>query len=140
MWALLTFAAVAFLADQTTKRMVPAGIARSFGGPLVYIRQVQHHARLYYRPLFRTALVILWLFAALAAVWLQRSGQLLHGPLAEVGLGCALGGAAGNLLDILRRRHVVDFIDLGWWPVFNLADVAIVAGLLLAFLGTVPRT
>jgi signal peptidase II len=37
------------------------------------------------------------------------------------------------LLDVLRRRHVVDFIDLGWWPVFNVADVGIVGGLVLAF-------
>ncbi len=56
-----------------------------------------------------------------------------------LGIGCALGGAAGNLLDILRRQHVVDFIDLGWWPVFNLADVAIVGGLLLALRGMVPH-
>jgi len=48
------------------------------------------------------------------------------------GLGMALGGAAGNLRDILRHRYIVDFIDLGWWPVFNLADVAIVGGLILA--------
>jgi signal peptidase II len=45
----------------------------------------------------------------------------------------ALGGAAGNLRDILRRHYILDFIDLRWWPVFNLADVSIVAGLLLAF-------
>jgi signal peptidase II len=45
----------------------------------------------------------------------------------------AFGGAAGNLLDILRLRSIVDFIDLHWWPVFNLADVAIVAGLVVAF-------
>ena len=49
------------------------------------------------------------------------------------GLGCALGGAAGNLVDIVRRHHVIDFIDLVWWPVFNLADIGIVGGLLLTF-------
>ena len=50
-----------------------------------------------------------------------------------IGLALALAGAAGNLVDILRWRYVVDFVDLGWWPVFNLADVGIVGGLLLAF-------
>ena len=49
------------------------------------------------------------------------------------GLACAFGGAAGNLIDILRYERVTDFIDLKWWPVFNLADVAIVGGLLVAF-------
>ena len=42
------------------------------------------------------------------------------------------GGAAGNRIDILERHELVDFSDLGWWPVFNLADVAIVAGLAAA--------
>ncbi|MDR1159134.1 MAG: signal peptidase II [Syntrophomonadaceae bacterium] len=38
------------------------------------------------------------------------------------------GGAAGNLIDRLFRSEVVDFIDLGWWPVFNIADSAIFCG------------
>jgi signal peptidase II len=46
-----------------------------------------------------------------------------------VGLGLALGGAAGNVLDWIRRGAVVDFVDLGWWPVFNLADGGIVVGI-----------
>ena len=65
-------------------------------------------------------------------------------------LGVILGGALGNLVDrLLRdpgplRGHVVDFIDLHWngqsiWPVFNVADMAIVTGgalaLLLSFKG-----
>jgi signal peptidase II len=46
------------------------------------------------------------------------------------GTGIALmaGGAAGNLLDRVRLGFVVDYLDLHIWPVFNLADVAIVAG------------
>ena len=39
---------------------------------------------------------------------------------------------ADNLLGTLRHRFVMDFIDLGWWPVFKFADVGIVGGLLLA--------
>lgn len=38
-----------------------------------------------------------------------------------------------RLLRILRRQCVLDFIDLGWQPVFNFADVSIVGGLILAF-------
>lgn len=49
-------------------------------------------------------------------------------------LGLIAGGAIGNSIDRLRFQHVVDFIDLGWWPVFNLADTAIVcAGILIVF-------
>ncbi len=52
-------------------------------------------------------------------------------PLLRLGLGLAAGGAAGNLVDRLRFGTVVDFLDFGVWPVFNLADVAIVAGAFL---------
>ena len=48
-----------------------------------------------------------------------------------VALGLVVGGAAGNLADRLLRGHggaVVDFIDLQWWPVFNVADAAITCG------------
>jgi signal peptidase II len=53
--------------------------------------------------------------------------------LTAVALGLVLGGALGNLTDRLTRGegftgHVVDFIDLQVWPVFNLADAAIVVG------------
>ncbi|MDH7480178.1 MAG: signal peptidase II [Syntrophomonadaceae bacterium] len=55
------------------------------------------------------------------------------GWLVRLALALQVGGAAGNLLDRVRFGHVVDFIDFRVWPVFNLADSAIVigAGLLL---------
>jgi signal peptidase II len=65
--------------------------------------------------------------------------------LTSVALGLVLGGALGNLTDrLLRgpglRGHVVDFIDVGPWPVFNLADSAIVVGaILLAWTGMRAR-
>ena len=46
----------------------------------------------------------------------------------KVSLGLQLGGALGNLLDRLRMGYVIDFIDFKIWPVFNLADSAIVIG------------
>ena len=45
-------------------------------------------------------------------------------------LGLQIGGAIGNLLDRLLLGYVVDFIDVGMWPVFNVADSSIVVGLL----------
>ncbi len=52
-------------------------------------------------------------------------------------LGTITGGAVGNLVDRVTRSEdgplsgaVVDFVDLGWWPVFNIADAAIVCGVL----------
>ncbi|RMH01457.1 MAG: signal peptidase II [Chloroflexi bacterium] len=53
----------------------------------------------------------------------------------RVALGLQLGGALGNLIDRIRLGHVTDFFDFGFWPVFNVADTAIVAGaILLAWL------
>lgn len=57
------------------------------------------------------------------------------GAWAFAGLGLIIGGAVGNLVDRLFRGRVVDFIDFSWWPVFNLADIAIVAGVIIILLG-----
>jgi signal peptidase II len=47
----------------------------------------------------------------------------------RVSLGLIVGGAMGNLLDrFVHENHVVDFIDIGFWPIFNLADLSIVVG------------
>lgn len=70
-----------------------------------------------------------WLF-----LWLLRTRR----PIVAVGLGLAIGGALGNVLDRLRLGSVRDFIDVYWrdwhWPAFNLADAAIVTGLAMVIL------
>jgi signal peptidase II len=70
--------------------------------------------------------------------YLPQSGFLLH-----LALGLQLGGALGNLIDRVRQGYVVDFVDFGyhsnWWPVFNVADSAIVIGVgLLALNALLP--
>jgi len=49
--------------------------------------------------------------------------------LLRVAIGLQLGGAVGNLTDRLLDGAVVDFIDVGWWPIFNIADSSIMVGL-----------
>jgi signal peptidase II len=78
--------------------------------------------------------------AAVVVVILRLSRRLASLPWA-VALGLVLGGAVGNLVDrVFRapgpgRGHVVDFLELPHWPVFNLADSAIVsAGVLMVLL------
>ena len=44
-------------------------------------------------------------------------------------LAMVLGGAIGNITDRLRLGHVTDFIDVGPWPIFNVADSSIVIGI-----------
>jgi len=71
------------------------------------------------------------LAVVLVVVYVARS---MSGKLAATAVGLVVGGAIGNLVDRLVRGHdgaVVDFIDLQWWPVFNVADAAIVVGGLL---------
>ncbi|MDP4012863.1 MAG: signal peptidase II [Candidatus Nanoarchaeia archaeon] len=46
-------------------------------------------------------------------------------------LGLLLGGVIGNLIDRVVRVYVVDFIDLGFWPSFNVADSAATVGVIL---------
>jgi signal peptidase II len=82
-------------------------------------------------------LVVIGVIAA-SYRYLPRSGFLLH-----LALGLQLGGAIGNLIDRVRQGYVVDFVDFGyhanWWPVFNVADSAIVIGVaLLAFNALYP--
>ncbi len=68
-------------------------------------------------------------------VWLMWLAARSEGVLGTVLLGLVLGGAMGNLVDRVTRAEdgwftgsVVDFIDLQWWPIFNVADMAIVGG------------
>jgi lipoprotein signal peptidase len=123
-----------FLLDQWSKSIVQWRIQGRCvrWGPVVRIHCLKSVTVFYRREGARAALVMIWLAALVSAVLLHRSGIWFQSPTALLALGTALGGAAGNLCDILRQHYVVDFIDLQWWPVFNLADVAIIAGLATA--------
>jgi signal peptidase II len=52
--------------------------------------------------------------------------------LIRLSLGLQLGGALGNMIDRLRfEEGVIDFVDIGFWPIFNVADVSIVTGVII---------
>ncbi|MEC8970689.1 MAG: signal peptidase II [Actinomycetota bacterium] len=79
-------------------------------------------------PLF--AVLILLVVALLV-----RQGAGTDDPMTRIAVGVVIGGAIGNLADRAFREGggffggaVIDFIDLQWWPVFNVADSAIVVG------------
>jgi signal peptidase II len=63
-------------------------------------------------------------------------------PLYTPAVGLIIGGAVGNLVDRLFRSPgwfrggVVDFIDVQWWPIFNVADIAVTVGGALLILST----
>lgn len=49
----------------------------------------------------------------------------------KLSVSLIIAGALGNCIDRLFRGYVVDFIDLTYWPVFNIADIAVVCGTIL---------
>ena len=76
--------------------------------------------------------VIMAVVVIIATIYFIRMYQLP--PLAHYSLGLIVGGALGNLIDRIIYGSVVDFISVGWFPVFNLADSAIVCGGILLVL------
>lgn len=81
---------------------------------------------------------VIAILAVVVVVVLLRAGGAVEGTWTRLSLGLVLGGAMANLLDRSLRAGggflggaVVDFIDLRWWPVFNLADSAITVGAVL---------
>jgi signal peptidase II len=80
---------------------------------------------------------VVWLVAA------SRRASRGASLVTAAGLGLLLGGALGNLADRVFRHHsgaVIDFIQIvSWWPVFNVADAAIVVGVILLALGYADR-
>lgn len=84
-------------------------------------------------PLLLTAFAVVVVIGLI--IWMARS----RSALLAVALGLAVGGAIGNVVDRLRWGRVLDFlfVHLGtfdWWPVFNIADAAIVVGFFLIVL------
>lgn len=79
--------------------------------------------------------------ATLAIVFILTSLRKADSPSSALGMALVAAGAAGNVVDRLFRGDawfrgsVVDFIDLQWWPVFNVADSAITVGGVLVILG-----
>ena len=80
------------------------------------------------------------LLGDVSPIWIVLSLAVLIGVLALIAdrgrgplwlpAGLLVGGAVGNLIDRLRIDSVVDFIDISAWPTFNLADIAITAGVI----------
>ena len=85
---------------------------------------------------------VLGVLALVVVVYLLVGLRTEGSRLSLVAVGMVMGGAAGNVVDRLFRGHgwlrgsVVDFIDLKWWPVFNVADIGVTVGGLLLVIGS----
>jgi signal peptidase II len=151
----VTTVAVIFAADQITKLLVLHGLRLDLGERravtpfldlvLTYNRGISYGLLPQEGELGRWGLVALsFVAAALFAMWMVRA----QSTVVALSLGLLVGGAVGNALDRMVYGAVVDFVSLHafdwYWYVFNLADAAIVAGVIGllydAFTGSVTKS
>jgi signal peptidase II len=126
----------AIAADQLTKLIVASELSLDEGlhvvGPFS-IHHVQNSGIAF--GLFASATSVVTVLTALAVGWMllffARSGS--RHPVLPVALGLLIGGSTSNLIDRIRLGHVTDFLDLRYWPAFNLADSFIVVGVGILF-------
>jgi len=131
-----SIAIAAVFADQLTKQVVARTLAIGeeveIAGPFS-IHHV-HNSGIAF-GLFSSATSVVIALTGLAVLWMlvffARSGA--RHPVLPVALGFVLGGSVSNLVDRVRFGHVTDFLDLRYWPAFNLADVFIVVGVATLF-------
>lgn len=136
---LLAVAGVVLLLDQVTKWLA---LERLSGRTPVQLIDGLLQLRLVRNPgaafgMAQGMTVVLTAIAVVVVVVILRMARRLTSRWWAVALGLVLGGALGNLTDRLfrdpgpGRGHVVDFLELPNWPVFNLADTAIVCAAVL---------
>lgn len=131
-WATKTLAGFDPVTGGVKKLSVIAGLlefqhAQNPGGAFSMLRSLPEIAR---RPFFLLVSTVASVFIASIYPRIDRRQWAM-----KIGLPLALGGALGNLVDRMRHGMVVDFIHAYWqrhnWPTFNVADIWIVAGVLL---------
>ena len=133
-WTLLQLAALTLALDQLTKFVARQTLAWHYSWPaegFLRFTHVQNTGSAF--GLFQgqnLPLLVVSLVGVAALAYIYQS-QRQPTRLLRVSIALMLGGAFGNLIDRIHQGHVTDFIDVGPWPVFNLADSAIVVGLIL---------
>jgi len=132
----LVSAVTTLLMDQVSKALAAAVLRPEVSVPLfgspVRLTLLHNTGMAFGVAMPSAGLLAVGVLVSLAIVWYAaRESGLSQHPRYALALGMVLGGSLGNLTDRIRTRGVTDFIDLRFWPVFNLADVAIAAGFAL---------
>jgi len=138
-YGLLTFAVLLFI-DQYTKRAIynsyPLGASHQLL-PGLWFTHVQNTGAVWSSfPDSNGALI--WLSIAAFGVLLFFYDTFTT-VFEKIAYTLLLVGLWGNLLDRVALGYVVDFIDLGWWPIFNIADSCITIGVTLYLLEQLRR-
>ena len=136
---LLSVAGVVLLLDVVTKvlavrLLVPQQPVSIIGDTVTWTLVRNSGAAFSMGTSYTWVLTLVATGVVIGIIWM---GRRLVSPWWALGLGMILGGALGNLVDRFFRSpgplrgHVVDFLSIGWWPVFNVADPAVVGGAIL---------
>jgi len=138
-------AAIAVLSlDQFTKHVVSssfeAGESRIAIPHVLWWTYVQNHRGAFGLFGSQAWLLVLMAIIVLGIFWFAFREAAAHSVLVRIAFGAIAGGAVGNIVDRFHYGFVVDFIDLHWWPVFNVADSCITVGVALLVLSSLART
>jgi signal peptidase II len=126
---IVVLVAVIVIGDWATKELA----VRNLAGRNGILRLVAAGRPMLPRSDSPRSRVVSWVAGVACAVTaLACAPELRDNWPLTAGVAAALAGAAGNLADVLTRGGVVDFVAIGRWPAFNLADVAIVVGVAVA--------
>lgn len=127
--AVVAFAAV-LTADRLIKMLIVAHpeYSRVLLSGWLTLRGTRNAGVAFGLPLPPAALTVAIAFAVVASVALAASSWRRGDPYAVVCLLAVVGGAASNVVDRLRYGTVIDYLDVPWFTVFNLADALITLG------------
>jgi signal peptidase II len=129
----LALAAVVLALDQITKLIVVGAVERGDPHEIIFGLEIANvrNKGVAFGLLAGGEVPVLLITIGALALLLTYFAVHTDAPSLWIAVGLLLGGAVGNLLDRLRIDAVIDFLDPPLWPAFNLADVAIVAGVAL---------
>lgn len=124
---------IVFLSDQISKLLVRQWLQPNQSVPVLnnifHLTYINNPGAAFGIFAYQTPLFIILTLAVIGIIIIAYKQFPVHNRLSlKLALALQLGGALGNLLDRIRFGYVVDFLDFRVWPVFNLADVAIVLG------------
>jgi signal peptidase II len=128
----LVVAGLIFLADQATKAAIVASRAVGEADSVFFGIELNHvrNTGVAFGALAGGGAIVWALTGAALAALIAYFAWRAQRRLLWLPVGAVLGGALGNLADRAREGAVIDFIDPIAWPAFNVADVAIVVGIM----------
>lgn len=130
------------IADQLAKDWIKAHVALGetiWQSGIFYITRVQNTGAVWgsFRGNSTRFAVAACITAVVLIVYVLKFSNripFLDNLRGKIILGVILGGTVGNLVDRIRVGYVTDFIGMGWWPTYNIADSAMSIGVTLLIL------